>query len=100
MVDQVALANDTPRSEASATVDFAGMHLSDADIREMELIRSRRPLAYLKDRIGNEATLELLADDLGKSTARAWDKEYPLETVSALLSLGRRTPKTFLHGVP
>lgn len=71
MIEHAPLYNDTP---LGARVDFTGIHLSEADIREMELIRSRRSLAYLKDRIGNDAMLELLADDVKEAAAhvRQW----------------------------
>lgn len=70
MTEHVTLYNDAPVTDGGTVVDFTGVHLSDADIRDMELIRSRRSLAYLKDRIGNDAMQELLADDLSESTAR------------------------------
>ena len=47
----------------------AGTMLDDNDIRDMELVRSRRALAYLKDRIGNDGMRRLLADDLNAASA-------------------------------
>ncbi len=52
----------------------AGLTLSDAAIREIELIRARRALAYLKAKIGNAGMHALLQDDLERTRARnrAW----------------------------
>ena len=49
-------------------------HLTDNDIRDVELGRARHALAYLKARIGNAAMLTLLEDDLAAMTAqvRGW----------------------------
>lgn len=44
--------------------------LDDGDIREIELARSRRGLAYLKARIGNAGMRELLKEDLNHTQAR------------------------------
>ncbi len=48
--------------------------LTDADIRGVELDRARHALAYLKGKLGNEATRALLDDDLRTMQAkvRAW----------------------------
>lgn len=70
MTDHDPLYNDTPAFEAAPVVEFGGAHLDEADIRDLELIRSRRSLAYLKDRIGNDAMLELLADDLDAAATK------------------------------
>ncbi|WP_267425722.1 hypothetical protein [Methylobacterium sp. GC_Met_2] len=63
-----------------ADIDFpARAHIGDrtlanADIRDIELARARRALAYLKARIGNTGMRELLRDDLDRARAqnRAW----------------------------
>ena len=48
--------------------------LADADIRGLELGRARHALAYLKGKLGNEATRALLDDDLRTMQAkvRGW----------------------------
>lgn len=70
MTNHAPLYNDTPAVAAAPVVEFAGAHLDEADIRDLELIRSRRSLAYLKDRIGNDAMLDLLASDLAAAATQ------------------------------
>lgn len=48
--------------ETVATLDDA--RLTQHDIRSHEITRARRALAYLKDRIGDDAMRALLADDI------------------------------------
>lgn len=57
-----------------ARAHIGDLALADADIRDIELARSRRALAYLKARIGNAGMRDLLADDLDRTRARnsAW----------------------------
>ena len=67
------LYNDIdPRGPVRASFD--GASLTDADVRDLELLRARRSLAYLKDRIGNDGMRELLKADLDAATAQnaAW----------------------------
>lgn len=67
------LYNDISR-QSPVQVSFSGDGLSassvldDNDIRDMELVRSRRALAYLKDRIGNDGMRQLLANDLNAAS--------------------------------
>lgn len=49
---------------------IAGRTLDDVAIRDIELTRSRRALAYLKAKIGNAAMRDLLKDDLVHTQAR------------------------------
>ncbi len=51
-----------------------GKRFDDARIRDEELTRARHALAYLKERIGNAAMRDLLADDIAATTAcvRGW----------------------------
>ena len=53
---------------------IAGRTLDNAAIRDIELTRARRALAYLKAKIGNAAMRDLLKDDLDHTQARnrAW----------------------------
>ena len=57
-----------PPFRASAAVD--DRHLSDVDIQCLELDRARHALAYLKGKLGNEATRALLDDDLRTMQAK------------------------------
>ncbi len=60
----------------SDSIDFgaraliAGRTLDDVAIRDIELTRARRALAYLKAKIGNAAMRDLLKDDLVHTQAR------------------------------
>ncbi len=60
------------RFQARAVLD--GRPLTDADIRGLELDRARHALAYLKSKLGNDATRALLDDDLRAMQAkvRGW----------------------------
>ena len=51
-----------------------GVLLTNADIRDLELARARHALAYLKQKLGNAAMLELIKDDLAQTVeqARRW----------------------------
>lgn len=49
---------------------IAGRTLCDAAIRDIELARARRALAYLKAKIGNAAMRDLLKDDIEQTQAR------------------------------
>ncbi len=44
---------------------------TDGDISSFELDRARHALAYLKDKLGNDAIRDLLADDVAQMTAEA-----------------------------
>lgn len=79
-------------TDSIVRVAFDGLELSDSDVRAMELIRSRRSLAYLKDKIGNDQMLELLAADLDESTraVAGWLEQSNGEWQSDALVL--RTP--------
>jgi hypothetical protein len=70
------LYNEGPPASI-VTVSMDAHVLTDADVRDMELVRSRRALAYLKDKIGNERMLELLASDLDEATRQVagWVEE-------------------------
>lgn len=61
------LYNDIDQ-HSDARAGLSGLTLGDDDIRELELLRSRRSLAYLKDRIGNDDMRKLVADDLDVTT--------------------------------
>ena len=49
---------------------ISGRTLDDAAIRDIELTRARRALAYLKVKIGNAAMRDLLKEDLDETQAR------------------------------
>ncbi len=61
-------------TEFHARAIIAGRTLSDAAIRDIELARARRALAYLKAKIGNVGMRALLENDLEETRARnrAW----------------------------
>ena len=50
---------------------FTTRTLNNAAIRDLELVRARRALAYLKAKIGNVAMRNLLKDDLDRTQARS-----------------------------
>ncbi len=54
-----------------ARVLIDGRTLENRTIRDMELDRARRALAYLKAKIGNDAMRELLQGDLDRTAERA-----------------------------
>ncbi len=58
----------------ATTALIEGETLTEHDVRAHELARARRALAYLKDKIGDDAMRRLLADDVGAMTAtvRGW----------------------------
>ncbi len=56
--------------EFSSRALIAGRTLSDAAIRDIELARARRALAYLKAKIGNAGMRALLGDDLERTRSR------------------------------
>lgn len=59
---------DSRSFEVSASLD--GERLTGDDILRLELVRSRRALAYLKQKLGRAAILELLREDLDASAAQ------------------------------
>ena len=60
-----------------ARAEIAGRQLSDDDILRLELERARHALAYLKEKLGNDAVRELLREDAAEMTAqvRAWTSD-------------------------
>jgi hypothetical protein len=73
--------------EVEASLD--GKRLTGGDILEMELVRSRRALAYLKAKIGNDAMRELLRSDLDLTTAQTgeWARSSAGEWTIGVLEL-------------
>ncbi len=63
--------------------------LNNDDIRNMELVRARRSLAYLKQKIGNDSMRLLLKEELDATTARTsnWMAESGGEWISGALLL-------------
>lgn len=63
--------------------------LNNDDIRNMELVRARRSLAYLKQKIGNDAMRVLLKEELDDATARTneWMEASGGEWISGALLL-------------
>ena len=61
-------------NEFSARAIVAGRVLSNAAIRDIELVRARQALGYLKAKIGNAGMRDLLQNDLEHTQARnrAW----------------------------
>lgn len=55
----------------TARVLIGSVALDNQAIRDIELARARRALAYLKAKIGNDAMRELLQDDLDSTTERS-----------------------------
>ena len=55
-------------------VAIGGETLAQQDIRDLELARARHALAYLKQKLGNDAMRQLLDDDLRAMMAkvRGW----------------------------
>ena len=53
------------------TAEIAGEFYSDQTIQTMELVRARRALEYLKTKLGEEAIIRLIQQDLDTVTARA-----------------------------
>lgn len=86
--------NDSRDTGRRGQAKISGAVLDDADIRHLELLRARRSNAYLKKRIGNDAMLELLADDLDDSTAevRGWVEQSGGEWQSWALEMSVRGP--------
>lgn len=68
----IVVIPDDRTFETVAVLD--GATLTQHDIRSHEITRARRALAYLKDRIGDEAMRSLLADDIAQMmrTVRDW----------------------------
>jgi len=60
----------TASTSTLARALIAGRTLDDAAIRDIELTRARRALAYLKAKIGNAAMRDLLKDDIDQTQAR------------------------------
>ena len=53
-----------------ASALLAGKPLTNRDIRDAELARARHALVYLKQKLGDEATRDLLKEDLAAMNAR------------------------------
>lgn len=62
--------SDPTNIDFGARALIAGRTLDDAAIRDVELTRARRALAYLKAKIGNAAMRDLLKDDLDQTQVR------------------------------
>ncbi|MHB9863465.1 hypothetical protein [Streptomyces sp. YIM S03343] len=78
---------DSSSFQVSASLD--GEHLTGEDIRDLELVRSRRALAYLKQKLGKDAMLALLKGDLDATTARVaeWARTSAGEWATGVVTL-------------
>lgn len=66
-----------------------GRRLGNADVRDAELIRARHALAYLTAKLGTDAMLQLLADDLDRtaSEVHSWAADCAGEWQTGTLQL-------------
>ncbi|WP_433204056.1 hypothetical protein ACQP1G_15255 [Nocardia sp. CA-107356] len=86
---------DNLASESPTTVAFDDVILDDAAIRETELLRARRSLPYLRDRIGNEGMRTVLDDDhraVNKQVLSWLDRSDGRWRSGSLLLRGPRPP--------
>ena len=76
-------------AEFAARAQLGDRQLSDDEILRLELDRARHALAYLKDKLGNDAVRDLLAEDVAQMTAqvRAWTRDSAGAWQSASMEL-------------
>ncbi|BCZ47261.1 hypothetical protein psyc5s11_33280 [Clostridium gelidum] len=69
--------NTTKNSPYSATAYIGEECLTDQDIQNIELVRARRSLAFLKNKIGNDAMVTLIEEELNAATIQTekWANE-------------------------
>lgn len=78
-----------PEASFAARAEITGRQLSGDDILRLELDRARHALAYLKEKLGNDALRDLLAEDVNQLTAqvRAWARDSEGAWQSASMEL-------------
>ena len=59
------------KSSKTVTSSIGNECLSDQDIRNMELVRARRALAFLKNKLGSDGMRSLIEEEINASTTQA-----------------------------